>query len=193
MLDLIPRIFFNEFEFPDSIERLFPEKLTKKELDVWHFASMRFGKYISDTIGNNAYERINLTSKLFGSAIRSVRISRINRKFPALTKVELEHEKKIDVEILKQTVYASQILSPKMQIVAFRSKQIIETIFETLSKDEGYMLMPEDFRSIYEAVKGRANKFRVICDFIAGMTDRYALEFYGRLTSENPETIFKPL
>lgn len=34
---------------------------------------------------------------------------------------------------------------------------------------------------------------RVICDFIAGMTDRYAMEFYGRLFSENPQTIFKPL
>ena len=61
-----------------------------------------------------------------------------------------------------------------------------------LAEKKGYMLLPEDFKAIYEAVKGVANKRRVICDFIAGMTDQYALEFYGRLTSENPETIFKP-
>lgn len=36
------------------------------------------------------------------------------------------------------------------------------------------------------------NRNRVICDFIAGMTDSYAMKFYARLKSENPETIFKP-
>jgi dGTPase len=34
---------------------------------------------------------------------------------------------------------------------------------------------------------------RVICDFIAGMTDRYAVQFYGRLFGTNPESIFAPL
>ena len=29
--------------------------------------------------------------------------------------------------------------------------------------------------------------------FIAGMTDRYAVEFYGRLNSDTPQTVFKPL
>jgi dGTPase len=32
----------------------------------------------------------------------------------------------------------------------------------------------------------------VICDFIAGMTDAYAIDFYARLKSENARTIFKP-
>jgi dGTP triphosphohydrolase len=30
------------------------------------------------------------------------------------------------------------------------------------------------------------------CDFVAGMTDRYAVEFYSRLT-ESGASIFKPL
>jgi len=36
-----------------------------------------------------------------------------------------------------------------------------------------------------------AIRHRVICDFIASMTNRYAIEFYGRVTSEHPATIFK--
>jgi dGTPase len=32
---------------------------------------------------------------------------------------------------------------------------------------------------------------RTICDFIASMADNYCIEFYGRLTSENPQSIFK--
>ena len=36
-------------------------------------------------------------------------------------------------------------------------------------------------------------KKRTIGDFVAGMTDRYAIEFYCRLFSESPESIFKPI
>ncbi|MGA9726232.1 MAG: hypothetical protein WBE80_09245 [Methylocella sp.] len=38
-----------------------------------------------------------------------------------------------------------------------------------------------------------AAKKRVVCDFIAGMTDRYAVEFYSRIFSDSPQSIFKPL
>jgi dGTPase len=79
-------------------------------------------------------------------------------------------------------------------MIAHRSKEIIGTIFETLSNEneKGYMLLPEDFQKIYSALKDTNLKMRTICDFIACMTDRYAIEFYGRLTSENPQIIFKP-
>ncbi|MBN1505979.1 MAG: hypothetical protein JW955_03990 [Sedimentisphaerales bacterium] len=78
--------------------------------------------------------------------------------------------------------------------LACRSREIIETLFKTLSNDEekGYLLLPADYRQIHDALKTKSDRMRTICDFIAGMTDRYAIEFYARLTSENPETIFKP-
>ncbi|WP_421579174.1 hypothetical protein [Shinella sp. M31] len=37
------------------------------------------------------------------------------------------------------------------------------------------------------------HKKRTICDFIAGMTDRYAVEFYSRLFGANGMTMHKPL
>lgn len=111
-----------------------------------------------------------------------------------MSEVELEKNKRIDVEILKHIVYESQILSSKIQIDAYRSKEIIGKIFNILidDKEEGFMFLPKDFKTIYQALKTLGDKQRLVCDFIAGMTDRYALEFYGRLFSENPQTIFKP-
>ena len=50
---------------------------------------------------------------------------------------------------------------------------------------DGHVAAKDHFTEIQE-------KYRCICDFISGMTDKYAIEFYGRLKSENPETIFKP-
>ena len=37
------------------------------------------------------------------------------------------------------------------------------------------------------------NRHRRVFVFIAAMTDRRAVEFYGRSRSKNPQTIFKPL
>jgi dGTPase len=53
-------------------------------------------------------------------------------------------------------------------------------------------LLPQDFSQRYRQAN-EAQKPRVICDFIAGMTDRYAVEFYARLNSDAFNTMFKPL
>ena len=188
----IRKIFFGEFELPDGVEELFA-KPSRSRLEDLHFFSITFANSMSNDMAENAYYRVNLTSKLVGSAIRKVSISGLNRRLPPLSQVDLEPDKKTDVDILKHTIYESQILSPKIQMVSFRGKDIVATIFDILSEGNGYMLMPVDFRVIYEALRKKADKKRLICDFIAGMSDRYALEFYGRLVSENPQTIFKPL
>jgi len=97
----------------------------------------------------------------------------------------------IKVETLKLYNYYSQILSPKLKIIETRSKQIIKHIFKTLKRKGGDQLLPEDFQQLYKR-SPKSEKNRIICDYIAGMTDNFCLEFYARLTSEHPETIFKP-
>lgn len=146
----------------------------------------------SNLISENGYFRCAFTSKLVNKAIEGIDIQKINKKHPVLSKVSLRYDTQIDIEILKNLVFESQILSPKIQIVALRTREIIETLFNTLS-DNAESLLPADYKCLYQRIRGMHHKKRVICDFIAGMTDRYALEFYARLTSENPQTIFKPM
>lgn len=182
---------------PEFVE--WPVSFTKEELDDFldsiHVLELSYNHDRSKDIAENPYSRNRFSSRLVGAAIRKVKIKDINIEIPALTTIELEQDKKIDVEILKNIVMKTQILSPKIQIDAYRSKEIIGKIFKALTDDanNGYMFLRKDFRDIYRALKRIEDKKRLICDFIAGMTDRYALEFYGRLTSENPQTIFKPL
>ena len=76
----------------------------------------------------------------------------------------------------------------------FRGKEVVGGIFEALAGDDGHILLPEDTLSLFQAANGsRQRELRVISDFIAGMTDRYAVEFYGRLHSDSPQTIFKDI
>jgi len=85
------------------------------------------------------------------------------------------------------------ILGAYVYFAEYRGKEIVNTIFAALSGTDGDALLPDDFREQFERLVGEENKKRLICDYIAGMTDAYAIEFYARLTSENARTIFRPL
>lgn len=147
----------------------------------------------SKMISENGYSRTALTSFLVGKFIRGVEIQQ-NEEFPELSIVKLNDEVARMVEVLKHYNYESMIISPRLRVAEYRGQEIVKKIFESLSDEsnKGYQLMPRDFQEIYLEINSSEKK-RVVCDFIAGMTDRYCIEFYGRLTSENPETIFKPM
>jgi dGTPase len=115
-----------------------------------------------------------------------------NRKFPQLHNARLRFETFLFVEVLKNITYHAIIRSAGLQVVEYRGKDIVTHIFRALSADDGTRLLPDDFRAICRNAPD-AVRMRAICDFIAGMTDRYAFEFYGRLYGSNNLTIHKPL
>lgn len=141
-------------------------------------------------IAKNGSIRTGFTSSIVGRFVRGAKLE-YNKNIPALSKAKLDDDTRILVEILKTFTFMSQITSPRLKIAEFRGKEIVTKIFSTLNKGKGYELLPSDVQSIYLAAD-KKYRSRIICDFVASMTDKYAIEFYGRLTSENPETIFKP-
>lgn len=142
-------------------------------------------------LANDGYIRGVFTSDLIRQAVESV-VFELNKKFPSQSTVRLKNDALIRVEVLKHLNYESQILSPRLKVPAFRGKEIVKTLFDIFSTPEGWHLLPADVQVVYRASNNPTQKNRCICDFISGMTDRYAIEFYGRLKSEKPETIFKP-
>lgn len=183
-------------DFPES-KKLIDEK--KGELSYF-LASLAYK--VSKDIAGNGYDRILWSSQLVDDFISGI-VFTINSSIPALSTAEFNYKISVKVEVLKLFVFYYQIKSPMLKIVDFRGKEILTKIFNVLSgtdpnwnNNEGgksaFELLPEDFKQLYVNFKTQTEKNRVICDFIAGMTDSYAIEFYGRLTSENPETIFKP-
>jgi dGTPase len=104
----------------------------------------------------------------------------------------MEPELRIQVSVLKHLTYELLISSSRLKLVAHRGERVVRSIFEALSKKGGALLLPGDFGQRYSQAD-EAQRPRVICDFIASMTDRYAVEFYARLTSDTFNTMFKPL
>ena len=99
----------------------------------------------------------------------------------------------LQVEVLKHLNYELVIRSPRLAVVEHRGKEVVQRIFKTLAESDG-TLLPDDWRERHaEAVGvGVSAARRVICDYVACMTDRYAAEFHDRLFG-NGATIFKPL
>ena len=148
--------------------------------------------YKSQELANDGYMRTEFTSKLVSSFIQGITLE-INEKYPVLSKIKVDEEVLKRINILKNVTYISLINSPRLKVVENRGVEIVTQIFDRLNDKDGYKFLPEDFQELYLLTENEIMQKRVICDFIAGMTDRYAIEFYGRLYSANPQTIFKPL
>lgn len=146
----------------------------------------------SKRMASDGYLRTRFTSFLISRFVNGLSIE-VNDQCPLLSSVKVENQIKKEINILKHFAFVCLINSSRLKVVENRGYEIITKIFTKLAYDDGFKLLPEDFQLLYHQSTTDEGKRRVICDFIAGMTDRYALEFYGRMFSENPQTIFKPL
>lgn len=141
---------------------------------------------------NDGAARTQLTSRLIDECVAGAEVT-VNDVVPALSKVELTPDLRKRVEVLKHLTHDLVAQSPNLKIVEYRGYDIVCHIFEALSSKGGDTLLPDDYRERVVEARDDLDRSRAVCDFIAGMTDRYAIEFYGRLRSENAQTIFKPL
>lgn len=147
---------------------------------------------VSRQLANNGYYRTLFTSRLVNDFINGVEIE-INTSYPQLSRAYFKKEVLTKVTILKYFAFSSIIDSSRLKVAENRGYEIVQKIFYKLTSDNGSAYLPSDFQALYRLLRTDASKIRLISDFIAGMTDRYALEFYERLFSENPQTIYKPL
>lgn len=146
----------------------------------------------SKNLAADGYLRTKFTSFLISKFVNGLSIVP-NLEHPILSTIIVDEQIKKEINILKHFSFICLINSSRLKVAESRGYEIIKKIFSKLADPDGFKLLPEDFQQLYHQSSTDEGKRRIICDFIAGMTDRYALEFYGRLFSENPQTIFKPL
>jgi dGTPase len=79
---------------------------------------------------------------------------------------------------MKQFLNSNLYKHAKVIEMTERAEIMINKIFESYASNE--KSLPESFNHINREPK-QANKIRAICDYIAGMTDRFAIAEYERL------------
>jgi dGTPase len=80
---------------------------------------------------------------------------------------------------LKLLVLKKVIESQRVQTIAFKGTHIVKQLFSALMSEK--KLLPENDRTLLEAAADERERARVVCDYIAGMTDSFAMKMYHRL------------
>ena len=83
---------------------------------------------------------------------------------------------------LKKFLRDNLYFHPTVYRMTWRARQVVRALFDAYLQDTR-LLTPkyQAFAKRYEADDGDAGRARAIADFIAGMTDRYAMREYGQL------------
>ena len=145
-----------------------------------------------DAIAQDGNLRTSFTSYLVGRFISGVEVE-IDEELPQLSTISIRPEILREIEVLKNFTYLATIRSSRVAVSEFRGKGIVSEIFAALDGKKGRLLLPQDYQELFDASTEESVRKRTLCDFVAGMTDRYAIEFWSRLYSDSGETIFKPL
>lgn len=142
-------------------------------------------------LNENSLVRTQFTAERVGKLIHSVELV-INKDHPQLSSVRLTRDGLVKVEVLKHLNYELVIRSPRLALVEHRGRDLVSDIFNALLKSNG-TLLPDDWRERYDEVaKSEGKTARLICDYVACMTDAYAAEFHDRLFGKGT-SMFKPM
>lgn len=93
---------------------------------------------------------------------------------------------------IKQFVMDNVVKIPQVQTLEFRGQHLVIQIFEAIASDPKRFLTPE-FASKLTSQISNIQEYRIICDYIAGMTDEYATRMYERLFLPRQGTVFQKL
>lgn len=100
-------------------------------------------------------------------------------------RIDAEPSTRIRIEVLKAFESHKVIHNPRVTTLGHKGKEVLRRLFAVLDQGrESIGLFPEDHGEDYERAfldENETSRKRVICDFLAGMTDSYAMRFYSRL------------
>ncbi|WP_181175645.1 dGTP triphosphohydrolase [Mesorhizobium sp. B2-3-4] len=184
--DILAELFYPLFKPDDATLKRLLDGVTPEEA-AFLLSAQTADR--SQRLGQVGYFRTSFTSDLVGRFIRKIEVEP-NPDFPSMSAVSLNISTFKYVETLKHFAFELLISSPMLKIAEKRGDQIIRTLFKCFIDDRA--LLPNDWRNLFVEIDKKDWQARVVCDYISGMTDRYCVEMYARLTSENPQSIWKP-
>jgi len=163
-------------EYHAEVLARYPQ-LTGRRL-VFEILRRMINRLVSDLIGSSA-------ARLRDSGVASIGDVRLQPRpligFSDET-LRLNHELKT---FLREQVYKHY----KVRRMTSKARRVVASLFEAFMSDPG--LMPEEHRETgarRETAAGAAGRARAVADYIAGMTDRYAILEHRRLFDPSERT-----
>lgn len=97
---------------------------------------------------------------------------------------------KAESKLFKKLAFEVVFLSPQLKQLEHKGNHLLRGLWEVLVRryvtggaidGQDFQLLPEDAAEEIDRAPDEASKARLVCDFLAGMTDGYAARMYKRL------------
>ncbi|ASQ46600.1 anti-phage deoxyguanosine triphosphatase [Legionella clemsonensis] len=96
------------------------------------------------------------------------------------------------LDYFKNRIYEFVIDSQEARTFEYGGQTVVLRLFEAISSNPGSLLDTKN-RDLFHKADTEMAAFRVVCDYIANMTDEYAYRMHERLFGFNTRTIFERL
>jgi len=140
---------------------------------------------LENLFSEKSRRRKRVIGNLVGFLIENTHLDRNNPfgfKDPIFShRAVLEPYARTLLDNLKKLVNDEVISSTPVRHLEFRSQKIVTRLFEAYANDPGRLLKPNERKLWERAENDVTRQYRVICDYIAGMTDEYATKRYRNL------------
>ena len=99
---------------------------------------------------------------------------------------------KAESALFKQLAFEVVFLSPQLKQLEHKGSRMLRELWNTLAQryiasqtiyGQDFKLLPADTAAEIQAAPDTATRARLVCDFLAGMTDGYAARTFKRLFS----------
>ncbi|TPE54550.1 deoxyguanosinetriphosphate triphosphohydrolase family protein [Maribrevibacterium harenarium] len=107
--------------------------------------------------------------------------------------VTLPSELRQALDVLKTFEMDHIIQRPEVQMLVYKGQQMLLEIFEALQADPARLLPRELAQEWHQAEAKGKNSHRIICDYMASMTDDYASRLYKTLFVPSSGSVFEPI
>ncbi len=146
---------------------------------------------LTQKLFSTSYDRKDAIGTLIFTLIENITIQENNVFEHPLLKLNAVLDDNVELfkKALLGLVFNDVIKSTNVQQLEFKGQKIIIELFEALSCDPE-RLLPTSTKLLWEQAS-QSEKSRIICDYIAGMTDDYAVRQYEKLLVPNRGSIFE--
>jgi dGTPase len=166
--------------FVDDLKRTYGQQCGNDPYE--YFLSQLFG---------TGKERKHTISRLVHYFVTNIEVSAIEELQEPLIRyrAHIAEEQRRFLDVLQNLIVEQVILTPNVKHLEFKGQKMVVSVFEALKSDPR-ALLPED---AYQRYRQEQGDLRVICDYVAGMTDGFLLKTYDRLFSPRMGSVFDKL
>ena len=137
--------------------------------------------------------------KRIGSYIKATRLETDVNFLSGLTnryrhRLVIDESVKAESALFKRLAFEVVFLSPQLKQLEHKGSRMLRQLWDVLGEryvarqlidGQDFQLLPADTAAEIDAAPDEAGRARLVCDFLAGMTDGYAARTYKRLFSQD--------